>query len=217
MNLNRFPQLRILTRSPANGVASRSFIVVLLLFGLVLLSQPVSGARQEKQSGENRNSENRNSDKRNSDKRNSDKRSTDKRSGDNRSKSRKDSEYEPITFDDIKLETEAGDDYDSELITDEIKEFNKTKVQLRGFMLPGTKQDNIKIFFLVRDNQECCFGPNAAIHDCVLVVLKKGTETSFTVRPVTIEGDFRLKEFYQGRKTGRPSSIYLMKNCKVKK
>ena len=124
--------------------------------------------------------------------------------------------YLPITFDNIKLDTEAGADYDSSLLTDEIKELDKTKVQLRGFMLPDTKREGIRGFYLVRDNQECCFGPNAAIHDCVLVVLEKGTETSFTVRPVTVEGNFHLKEVYQGRKEGRPSAIYVMTKCRVK-
>lgn len=125
-----------------------------------------------------------------------------------------DTKTKNITFDDIKLELEAGDEYDESLLTDEIKALEDIKVKLRGYMFPTPKQDNISAFILVRDNQECCYGPNAAIHDCVLVKLQKGDTTDFTVRPVTVEGTFYLKEF-RPRKGSRPLAVYRMKHCKI--
>ncbi len=46
---------------------------------------------------------------------------------------------------------------------------NKKNVRVRGFILPSFQQSGITQFVLVRDNQECCFGPGAALHDCVVV------------------------------------------------
>ncbi|MEE2825693.1 MAG: hypothetical protein VYE64_03600, partial [Planctomycetota bacterium] len=62
----------------------------------------------------------------------------------------------------------------------------------------------------VRDDKECCFGPGAAIFDCVLVQMEKENPTDFTVRPVTIEGKFYLKE-YKGP-DGNTWAIYRMKD-----
>jgi hypothetical protein len=47
---------------------------------------------------------------------------------------------------------------------------------------------------LVRDNLECCFGPGAAIYDCVVVDMRPGKSTSYTVRPVTVSGTFAVRE-----------------------
>ena len=45
---------------------------------------------------------------------------------------------------------------------------------------------------LVRDNQECCFGPGAALFDCVMVEMIPGNTTDFVTRPVTVEGKFLI-------------------------
>ncbi|MEX2111859.1 MAG: hypothetical protein WD845_01655, partial [Pirellulales bacterium] len=87
-----------------------------------------------------------------------------------------------ITFDDIKLEMMKGDPYDASLLTDKIKAFDGKRIKIRGFILPGFQQNGIKQFVLVRDNMECCFGPGAMLHDCVLVEMVPPAETSFTVR-----------------------------------
>jgi hypothetical protein len=41
---------------------------------------------------------------------------------------------------------------------------------------------------------ECCFGPGAALHDCIHVVMTGGASTDYVVRPVTVEGVFSVKE-----------------------
>ena len=55
-----------------------------------------------------------------------------------------------------------------------------------------------KQFVLVRDNQECCFGPGAAIYDCVWVEMAPGKTTNFATRVVTVKGKFEIDtESYQ--------------------
>jgi hypothetical protein len=119
-----------------------------------------------------------------------------------------------LTFDNLKFEMEKGGDFDRSMLTPEINTYNNAIVRLRGYIRPSFSQSGLTKFIFVRDNKECCFGPGAAIYDCVLVKLSKGLETDFTVRPVTIEGKFSLKE-YKGP-DGKVWSIYRMSDTKVK-
>ena len=97
-----------------------------------------------------------------------------------------------INFDDLKFELEKDQPFDDSLLTDEIRELEGTTVKLRGYILPSTlfSETNISQFVLVRDNQECCFGPGAALFDCVMVEMVPGETTDFVTRPVTVEGKF---------------------------
>ncbi len=97
-----------------------------------------------------------------------------------------------INFDDLKFDLEKDQPFDDSLLTDEIRELDGTKVKLRGYILPSTlfSETNISQFVLVRDNQECCFGPGAALFDCVMVEMVPGETTDFVTRPVTVEGKF---------------------------
>ncbi len=118
-----------------------------------------------------------------------------------------------LTFDDVKFDMEKDEEFEREMLTDEINDMVGKQISLRGYILPnGTRQSGNKKFILVRDNKECCFGPGAALYDCVLVKLDDGHEVDFTVRPVTVEGTFQLKELEIG---GRTMAIYRMRNCKV--
>ena len=120
-----------------------------------------------------------------------------------------------LTFDDVKFEMEIDEEYSPDFLTDEINAMEGKRISIRGYILPnGTKQSGNEKFILVRDNQECCFGPGAALYDCVLVRLKKGHTVDYTVRPVTVEGVFRLKELRIGN-PGRTMAIYRMSKCKV--
>jgi hypothetical protein len=60
--------------------------------------------------------------------------------------------------------------------------------------LPSFQQDGIKQFILVRDNMECCFGPGALLHDCIVVEMTPPATAGFTVRPVSVEGIFSIRE-----------------------
>ncbi len=99
-----------------------------------------------------------------------------------------------INFDDLKFEINKDAAFDDKLLTNELKELVGKKVKLRGYILPSTlfKETNIEEFVLVRDNQECCFGPGAALFDCVIVKMMPGKTTDFVTRPVTVEGQFKI-------------------------
>lgn len=102
-----------------------------------------------------------------------------------------------ITFDDLKFDIEKGGKFEDKMLTKEIKALNKQPVQLRGYILPNSvyKNTGIDQFVLVRDNMECCFGPGAAIYDCVLVTMEKGKTTDFKIKPVAVRGKFEIEEF----------------------
>jgi hypothetical protein len=102
-----------------------------------------------------------------------------------------------ISFDDLVFDIEKGGRYEPAMLTEAIKALDGKKVKLRGFILPSTlfRETDINEFVLVRDNQECCFGPGAALYDCVVVNLVDGVTTDFTTRPVTVTGTFKLKEY----------------------
>jgi len=119
-----------------------------------------------------------------------------------------------LTFDDLKFDMEKTETFDRAMLTPEINGYHGGKVKIRGYIRPNFKQSGITKFIFVRDNKECCFGPQAAIFDNILVRLEKGASTNFTVRPVTVEGDFVLKEYYGDDET--VWSLYRMYNAKIK-
>jgi hypothetical protein len=99
-----------------------------------------------------------------------------------------------ITFDDLKFNIEKGGEFKNEMITPEIKELDKKVVKLRGFILPTSvfQQSGIKQFVLVRDNQECCFGPGAALYDCVIIEMAPGKTATFSTRVVSVKGKIEI-------------------------
>ncbi len=111
------------------------------------------------------------------------------------SKSSKVSKTQAISFDDIKFEMKTDDLFDRSMLTEKITDYDGKKIKIRGYILPSFKQDGLTQFVLVRDNMECCFGPGAALYDCVMVQMQSGKSASFSVRPVTVEGDFKIDEW----------------------
>ncbi len=99
-----------------------------------------------------------------------------------------------ITFDTIKFDIEPGDPFERDMITEDIEKLFGKKVRIRGYIYPPFQQAGIKRFVLVRDNMECCFGPGAALYDCVAVEMVEGKTIDYTVRPVAVEGTLRLNE-----------------------
>jgi hypothetical protein len=100
-----------------------------------------------------------------------------------------------ITFDSLKFALEKNADYEPSLLTPDIQALHGRAVRLRGYILPSFQQTGLTQFVLVRDNMQCCFGPGAALYDCVVVEMKPGKSTDFTVRPVAVEGNFELRNF----------------------
>jgi len=99
-----------------------------------------------------------------------------------------------VTFDDVKLDMKKGDSFDASRLTPTVKKLDGKPIRIRGYILPSFQQNGIRQFVLVRDNMECCFGPGALLHDCILVEMISPASTSFTVRPVSVEGTFSVRE-----------------------
>jgi hypothetical protein len=99
-----------------------------------------------------------------------------------------------ISFDDVKFEMEKGDPFTRDLLPPAVTALEGQRVRIRGYILPSFQQEGITQFVLVRDNMECCFGPGAALYDCVVVRMLPGRSTSFSVRPVAVTGTFHLEE-----------------------
>jgi hypothetical protein len=99
-----------------------------------------------------------------------------------------------ITFDDIKFPMAKQEPFRRALLSSRIEQLHGKAVKIRGYMLPSFQQRGITQFVLVRDNMECCFGPGAALYDCVLVEMSAGKSTVFTVRPVAVTGIFTISE-----------------------
>jgi hypothetical protein len=100
-----------------------------------------------------------------------------------------------ITFDTLKFPLEKNVDYQPSLLTPAVRALHGRTVRLRGYILPSFQQTGLTQFVLVRDNMQCCFGPGAALYDCVVVDMKPGKPADFTVRPIAVEGTFELRDF----------------------
>jgi len=113
-----------------------------------------------------------------------------------------------ITFDDIKLEMQKGDPFTRDLLPKRVTVLERQPVRIRGYILPSFQQAGLTQFVLVRDNQECCFGPGAALHDCIVVRMRPGRTANFSIRPVAVAGTFRVDEL-RGP-DGRHLAIYAL-------
>ncbi|MEX2186551.1 MAG: DUF3299 domain-containing protein [Pirellulales bacterium] len=119
-----------------------------------------------------------------------------------------------ITFDNIKFEMDDPKSrlFERSMLTEAIEKLSGNRVRIRGFILPSA-YDELPHFILVRDNQQCCFGPGAAIYDSIMVDMTEGESTTFTTRPVTVEGTFAIEEIIGP--DDRHMSIYHLTATKV--
>lgn len=117
-----------------------------------------------------------------------------------------------VNFDDLKFDIAIGAEFKETMLTEAIKKLDGAKVRIRGFVRPGFKQSGIKNFVLVRDNQECCFGPGAALYDCVMVKMAADQSIDFTVRPICVVGTLQIKK-YVG-KDGKVWAIYRLNDTR---
>jgi hypothetical protein len=98
------------------------------------------------------------------------------------------------TFDDLRFDIAVGQEFKPEMLPETIESMKQQRIRIRGFILPTPQKRGIKTFVLVRDNQECCFGPGAALYDCILVEMEEGKTAEFSILPVTVEGTFDVQE-----------------------
>lgn len=99
------------------------------------------------------------------------------------------------SFDDITFDIEPDAPFERSMLTPEIEALDGRRIRIRGYILPTAQKRGIKQFVLVRDNMECCFGPGAALYDCILISMVPGSTAEFSIRPVAVEGTFQIKEF----------------------
>jgi hypothetical protein len=121
-----------------------------------------------------------------------------------------------LTFDDLKFNIEKDAPFERSMLPKEIEELNKKTIRIRGWILPASvfKQTGIDEFVLVRDNQECCFGPGAALYDCIMIKMEKGKTANYTTRPVAVKGKFEVEELKFP--DGKHYAIYKMTATEVK-
>ncbi|MFM9058152.1 MAG: DUF3299 domain-containing protein [Planctomycetaceae bacterium] len=119
-----------------------------------------------------------------------------------------------VTFDDVKLDMEKGAPFTRDLLPKRVTALAGTRIRIRGYILPSFQQTGLTQFVLVRDNMECCFGPGAALHDCIVVRMQPGTTADFSVRPVAVAGTFRIDEL-KGP-DGRHLAIYALDGEEVR-
>jgi hypothetical protein len=120
-----------------------------------------------------------------------------------------------ITFDTIKFPMTKEEAFERKMLTPQIEALKGQKIRIRGYILPTSRQ-HISQFVLVRDNKECCFGPGAALYDCVNVVMDEGESTQYSLWPVAVEGIFDVRILPGFEPNGRPLAIYHLQASKVK-
>lgn len=116
------------------------------------------------------------------------------------------------TFDDLRFEIGVGDPFDRKMLPASIEAMDGELIRIRGFILPTWQKRGIRQFVLVRDNQECCFGPGAALFDCILVDMNEGETAEYTIRPVAVTGTFAIQEVVVD---GKHLAIYHIAGDKV--
>ena len=98
------------------------------------------------------------------------------------------------TFDDIRFGMKLDEPFRREMLTKPIESMFGQRIRIRGYMLPTAQKSGLREFVLVRDNQECCFGPGAALYDCIFVQMRPGQTVEYSLRPVAVEGKFGFNE-----------------------
>ncbi|MCU0983091.1 MAG: DUF3299 domain-containing protein [Pirellulaceae bacterium] len=98
-----------------------------------------------------------------------------------------------ITFDDLELAMKEDSVFDPGLLTPRVKQLDGQRVRIRGFIYPSVfQQTGITRFPLVK-NTECKFGPGGVAHHIIVVEMQPEASTSFTVRPIAVEGVFTVR------------------------
>jgi hypothetical protein len=74
-----------------------------------------------------------------------------------------------------------------------VRELDKKKVMMTGFMLPIDEVQNIKEFLLVQSLWSCCYGQPPDINGIVRVVMPKGKTTDYFFDPIKVIGTFKVE------------------------
>jgi hypothetical protein len=110
------------------------------------------------------------------------------------------------TFDDIKLDLAKDEPFVDEKLTESVRQLVGQRIRIRGYIHPSAFTQKLASFVLTRDNQECCFGDGAALHDCIFIEMQNGTTADFTTYPVMVQGRVRVR--VQRDFDGKQNAIY---------
>lgn len=101
-----------------------------------------------------------------------------------------------ITFDDLELKMQLDSKFSPDLLTPRVRELDGERVSIKGFIYAAGvfQQTGIQRFPLVK-NTQCKFGPGGLAYCVILVSLKDGVTTDFTLQPVTVEGILKVEPF----------------------
>ncbi len=113
-----------------------------------------------------------------------------------------------VSFDSLKFEIEPTEEYNDAMMTDKIKALDGKRIVIHGYILPGSvyRDTGIKEFVLIRDNQQCCFGPGAKLYHNMQVEMQEGTSANFSTFPVTVQGEFHIRPWHAP--DGKCYSVY---------
>jgi hypothetical protein len=122
-----------------------------------------------------------------------------------------------ITFDHLKFDLAPGATFTRNLITPESEALAERRVRIRGYMHPlfVFRQTGIAQFLFVRDDGECCFGPEPPLCDLLSVTMAPGSTTEFSTYPIELEGTLRIEEGLT-RTDGNPFLIYHLFEARVR-
>ncbi len=81
------------------------------------------------------------------------------------------------------------------------KSLDGKRIRIRGIMFPPFEETGLTKFGLARDEQACCFGPNAKVYHLIDVSLRDGHETDYNPgQYFDVVGVFHLNPESQGDK-----------------
>jgi hypothetical protein len=118
-----------------------------------------------------------------------------------------------ITFDDLKIDMEKDSVFDPSMLTDRVKELDGEIVEIRGFIFPAVFQATGITQFPMVMNTQCKFGPGGQAHHIIMIELAPGHSTSYTVRPIAVEGLLAVRA-WEGP-DGNTWALYHMTDGKV--
>jgi hypothetical protein len=116
-----------------------------------------------------------------------------------------------ITFDHLKFELAEGETFTRSLIKPTTDALAGRRVRVRGYIHPlfNYRMTGLAQVLLVRDDGICCFGPEPPLCDCIGVTMESGHTTSYTLRPIEVEGTLLIEEGGV-RPDGNPGQVYRM-------
>jgi hypothetical protein len=117
------------------------------------------------------------------------------------------------TFDDLKFEIKPDQVFAESMLGDSVKDLNGKKLRIRGYILPSStfQLKGIKQFVLVRDDRECCFGPGAALYDCIMIEMQGDKTAEFSTKPIAVSGTLMIDtESFQYPDGGGHYAIFKM-------